>query len=317
MRRMYSQKQLEKIVDNVVEEKDIAPVSGTSDGTNWTSLTVGDETHGFAASGGEGNPPYVWTGSEGTITEAEFNEVKEAFTQGKDIQLSATGVILHPFRHSANAYGEYIEYCYSSTSGDDSPSFHPVQNYSYFFMKNASNQTYSLSVHYYYPVLDVKVGGTSVVSNTSIAEIPAVSGTNDGTNWSTITIGNNTYNIPTAPANYVTTDTAQTITAKKTFKGESSSSTSGIHFVNRNDVEYGRLNLNGSVFEITNPAQAVEITSYGGAAASIRLAASYGEHSDITFKFKVGPDFDTSFVEVKASDIYKLVEYAKAQGWIS
>lgn len=55
MRRMYSQKQLEKIVDNVVEEKDITPVSGTSDGTNWTSLTVGDETHGFAAGGGDGD----------------------------------------------------------------------------------------------------------------------------------------------------------------------------------------------------------------------------------------------------------------------
>ena len=59
MRRMYSQKQLEKVVDNVIDEKDIAPVSGTSDGTNWTSLTVGDETHGFAAGGGAEKIVYV------------------------------------------------------------------------------------------------------------------------------------------------------------------------------------------------------------------------------------------------------------------
>lgn len=77
----------------------------------------------------------------------------------------------------------------------------------------------------------------------------AVSGTNDGTNWTTITIGNTTKNIPAGggsaytagtgiditndvisidntvalktdiPSNYVTTDTTQTISGNKTFTG--------------------------------------------------------------------------------------------------
>ena len=49
----------------------------------------------------------------------------------------------------------------------------------------------------------------------------AVSGTNDGTNWTTLTIGNDTYNIGggSTPSNIVTTNTAQTITGAKTFEG--------------------------------------------------------------------------------------------------
>jgi len=49
----------------------------------------------------------------------------------------------------------------------------------------------------------------------------AVSGTNDGTNWTTITIGNDTYSIPSGstPSNMVTTNTNQTITGVKTFEG--------------------------------------------------------------------------------------------------
>lgn len=83
MRRMYSQKQLEKIVDDVVEEKDITPVSGTSDGTNWTSLTVGDETHGFAG-GGEGLKTvdlssYGWSPSgEATLSQADYDALADA-----------------------------------------------------------------------------------------------------------------------------------------------------------------------------------------------------------------------------------------------
>lgn len=49
----------------------------------------------------------------------------------------------------------------------------------------------------------------------------AVSGTNDGTNWTSLTIGSTTYNIPagSTPSNMVTTNTDQTITGVKTFKG--------------------------------------------------------------------------------------------------
>lgn len=48
----------------------------------------------------------------------------------------------------------------------------------------------------------------------------AVSGTNDGTNWTSLTIGNDTYGLASSgstPTNMVTTDTTQTITGDKTF----------------------------------------------------------------------------------------------------
>lgn len=47
----------------------------------------------------------------------------------------------------------------------------------------------------------------------------SVSGTNDGTNWTSITIDNDTYGIPSgdAPSNMVTTDTVQNISGQKTF----------------------------------------------------------------------------------------------------
>ena len=49
----------------------------------------------------------------------------------------------------------------------------------------------------------------------------AVSGTNDGTNWTSLTIGNDTYGLASGggstPTNIVTTDTNQTITGDKTF----------------------------------------------------------------------------------------------------
>ena len=66
--------------------------------------------------------------------------------------------------------------------------------------------------------------GTNSVSIANIAktsDIPAaVSGTNDGTNWTTLTIGSDTYGLAgggSAPSNMATTDTAQTISGAKTF----------------------------------------------------------------------------------------------------
>lgn len=71
-----------------------------------------------------------------------------------------------------------------------------------------------------YGELNVAVDTTTIALK---SEIPAaVSGINDGTNWTTLTIGNATYGIGggSAPSNMVTTDTAQTITGNKTFSGD-------------------------------------------------------------------------------------------------
>ena len=52
--------------------------------------------------------------------------------------------------------------------------------------------------------------------------IPTVSGTNDGTNWTSLTIGSDTYGIGggSAPSNMVTTNTQQSITGQKSFSSQ-------------------------------------------------------------------------------------------------
>ena len=255
MRRMYSQKQLEKVVDNVIEEKDIAPVSGTSDGTNWTSLTVGDETHGFAAGGGSETAVLDFTNysSGSVISEQDLaNLVNE--------------------KYAAVKFSDAYYYLYSKSD-------------SYIFLrkiptlsKNASTQVPALDDHSY----RIKISNRTLTSY----------------------IYEYTLSSP---------DATETITAKKTFKGENF--TTGIHFIDDSNLEYGRIYLNGSTFAINNPAEAVEIVG-GAPTAAIYLQDSYGDHSDITFRIKVGTDFNTSYVSFKASDIYNLIQYAKGQGWI-
>ena len=69
-------------------------------------------------------------------------------------------------------------------------------------------------------------GSYNDLSNTPT--IPdAVSGTNDGTYWTSLTIGNDTYGIGggSTPSNMVTTDTAQRITGQKSFYNSNSYST--------------------------------------------------------------------------------------------
>ena len=67
-------------------------------------------------------------------------------------------------------------------------------------------------------------GSSGAITNiATLSDIPdAVSGTNDGTNWTSLTIGSDTYSIPSGgvtPSNMVTTDTNQTITGIKNFTG--------------------------------------------------------------------------------------------------
>lgn len=62
----------------------------------------------------------------------------------------------------------------------------------------------------------------SVANIATKSELPnAVSGTNDGTNWTSLTIGSDTYGIGggSAPTNMVTTDTAQYISGNKIIRG--------------------------------------------------------------------------------------------------
>lgn len=79
----------------------------------------------------------------------------------------------------------------------------------------------------------------------------AVSGTNDGTNWTSLTIGSDTYGLASGstPANIVTTDTAQDINGIKTFVGNTlafkndTNNVSGFKIYNQNNTEIGSLKV--------------------------------------------------------------------------
>ena len=77
--------------------------------------------------------------------------------------------------------------------------------------------------------------------------ITNVSGVNDGTNWTSLTIGSDTYGLSEIPSNMVTTDTAQTINGQKSFAYND-----GGNIILNKDDEYGfppeiRTNGNGIV----------------------------------------------------------------------
>lgn len=102
-------------------------------------------------------------------------------------------------------------------------------NYAINFPANNGTVALTTDVPSAYVVSATVSGDTLVLSNaggTSTSYTPnipdAVSGTNDGTNWTSLTIGSATYGIGggSAPSNMVTTDTAQTISGTKTFTSD-------------------------------------------------------------------------------------------------
>ena len=192
MRRMYSQKQLEKVVDNVIDEKDIAPVSGTSDGTNWTALTIGDETHGFDAGGGD---KIVYVDSSTTAQElaAILNDnlipVYRTTSSGKTWCLPLVYVDDSFYNFGAIQNDRWYYNRFSITTDR----WEGIYNH----MAIPLNSLPSNTEGTYMLECSVNEYGSHNYYWTDTPTIPdAVSGTNDGTNWTSITIGDTTKNIP-------------------------------------------------------------------------------------------------------------------------
>lgn len=201
MRRMYSQKQLEKIVDNVVEEKDITPVSGTSDGTNWTSLTVGDETHGFAAGGGSDYTivdlsSYGWSPSgEAELSQEDY----DALANANCVITAGPSNVGTQNTYRVDTLGQSDSYTFTSLGGSVASTQAGIQTNFIKVYVDSFKKLWTLNYDLF---------GSLVY------------GVNDGTNWTSLTIGSDTYDIPagSTPANYVTTDTdLQHITGIKYF----------------------------------------------------------------------------------------------------
>lgn len=220
------------------------------------------------------------------------------------------------------------------------------------------------TVNPYHPIDGryVPIDGTSITLNSSYQlqgfsgdytdlsnkpTIPAaVSGLNDGTNWTSLTIGSDTYAIPagggSAPSNMMTTDTAQTITGKKTFENSSSEWTT-----NSPDLTKTRLNFTSSgtsaAVVATNEAYAkgLFLSCKNTAFPYVTYAAGLimNENNEFSFSPRSGVEANLGSTSItgttkwknlylsgnisdgtnnaKVSDIAALITYAKGQGWIS
>ena len=195
----------------------------------------------------------------------------------------------------------------------------------------------------YVPVTDVTVGGLSVVSN-GTAEVPAipaaVSGVNDGTNWTSLTIGSDTYGIGgggSAPSNMVTTDTSQTISGQKSFTagfikvdGGAGGTEGYVHLGRGSGSIYGGARITGHSgnkntgylqFDLknNNTGDSMRILKFTSNDLSVDsnnatdLGTSSYKWKDLYLAGNLSDGTNTATV----ADIAALITYAKTQGWIS
>lgn len=158
----------------------------------------------------------------------------------------------------------------------------------------------------------------------------AVSGTNDGTNWTSLTIGSDTYGIGgggSAPTNMMTTDTAQTITGLKTFSntaGGYALETVGSLLLKGSNSSQFQVQVYGSQYSssirflnygtgllIENPTSGIKSVSPMGSSVNL------GSSSNIWNDFYINGNITNGTDSAAAADIIALVAYAKTQGWIS
>lgn len=156
---------------NAFNSTSIPSVSGTNDGTNWTSLTINSDTYNIG--GGSTPSNMVTTDTAQTISGWKTLTGATSFKNG-----------------TSYYYNDGLVGGIGADSNGLSITGTPVLIQGYTHFKTSGSDTYKISMP----------STTSITSDKTIAttdQIPdAVSGTNDGTNWTTLTIGSVTKNIP-------------------------------------------------------------------------------------------------------------------------
>lgn len=132
----------------------------------------------------------------------------------------------------------------------------------------------------------------------------AVSGVNDGTNWTSLTIGSDTYGIGggSAPSNMVTTDTSQTISGQKTFTGWTN-----INYLAGNANSNNKITLMGSIVPISRNNYSLGDSYYTFNtiyAENISVGSEYNPFSLPTYRLR-NPN-----ILLKPSDVSDLTSYA-------
>lgn len=144
------------------------------------------------------------------------------------------------------------------------------------------------------------------------SDIPTVSGTNDGTNWTSLTIGSNTYAIGSGsvPTNMMTTNTNQT-----GLKGNKEFNASYYH-------RFGALNSGNPWTQISN----TQVSNNNGAGATAYFSNGIMTVIDTSTQhyIQAKPDYleysldgGSTSDKMYFDDIIALIAYAKSQGWIS
>lgn len=193
----------------------IQSVSGTNDGTNWTSITIDQNTYGIPSVSGT-NDGTNWT----TIT---IGQNTFAIPSGKEIvyidtTATATDVasiltagqwpVLKYLRTSQESTFTYIlpltyesPYAYSFSSGNYSITYS-----AYWATLNKTTSVWSTGEFDPVPITRTINGNTLATNITLTPSDIGVSGANNGTNWTSITIGSDTYAIPQGGGGSVSID---------------------------------------------------------------------------------------------------------------
>lgn len=126
----------------------------------------------------------------------------------------------------------------------------------------------------------------ALTSGVETITVPNVSGTNDGTNWTSLTIGSDTYGIGggSAPSNMVTTDTAQTISGAKTFTSDALFNNAELKFNNNRAIYLGYAPGNLSSYQRATYIQGVQGTTSSEGSIEIIIGSAAGA-SKPRFKF--------------------------------
>lgn len=223
-------------IDNTVALKSDIPdaVSGTYSGSNWTSITIGSTTKNIP-SGGSAPTNMVTTNTAQNITAvktfigSKMIALKEA-ADGNFLGFTAYNTAGNEFGN-LQCGTRSVKLYTGSTASSENKKLVTLGNYSNnnllqkdcyagFRIKDLSNQQRNFvlpksnfSTYYnvgnadtYYIPMGITDGNTTcLASSTGIIDISSlisggggttVSGTNDGTNWTSITIGSDTYGIP-------------------------------------------------------------------------------------------------------------------------
>lgn len=220
----------------------IPTISGTNDGTNWTSLTIDYDTYAIPAGGGSSytagtgiditndtisvDSSIVNTNTAQTITAAKTfqgtnmikfkgdpstdtlgftaydssnNElgnlqIKQRSSQTRQ-ESASTNRILVTLADYATDKNSMVGFRVRTTSGTNWQMNFVAPHMTYTQLNNTYGTSYNT---YYMPMLIASGTNKVFADNTGKVDISSLlpSGTNDGTNWTSLTIGNRTYNIP-------------------------------------------------------------------------------------------------------------------------